>query len=157
MDLNYLVINVHVNQKTIFNHVLPAVHHTPTFYKILEYANLGKVWNTRTIIYFPKTLYITPKKHLCSLLFLCIIVCFRVRIRSKLYDPSQTAKPQLMSEQGVLSGSSYLQGGQQLECHELLPEVISALDNGREQVPVGEVAVGRGLPYPPHLLLPGLF
>ena len=43
-----------------------------------------------------------------------------------------------------------------LVCHKLLPEVVAALDDDGEQLPVLEVAVRAGVAHAPHLLLPRL-
>lgn len=43
---------------------------------------------------------------------------------------------------------------QQLCSHQFLTQIISTLDNGREQAPVGEMAIGRGFTYELFLLVP---
>lgn len=44
---------------------------------------------------------------------------------------------------------SYLQLFQHLEGQQLLPKIIPALDNDRQEPPIGEMAIGGALSDPP--------
>jgi hypothetical protein len=51
---------------------------------------------------------------------------------------------------------THLEHLEDLACHELLPEVIAALDDDGHELPVGQVSIGGGLADAAHLLLPRL-